>query len=120
MVTKLVYKKYHGPYRENLAWGRPKWNVFPIWRDHYPRALEAAEVFSLGRTMWMLLQEVTQSDIEDLEEVVVTWNEEANDIPSSWKTAVDRCLDPDPNKRIRLSELVRFWESAKYAQFKVN
>lgn len=24
MATKLVYKKYHGPYRENLGWGQPK------------------------------------------------------------------------------------------------
>jgi hypothetical protein len=56
---KLVYEKYCGPDRENLAWGRPKWNVFPRWRDLYPRALEAAEVFSLGRTMWMLLEQVT-------------------------------------------------------------
>lgn len=63
---------------------------------------------------------MTQSDIEDLEGVVVTWNEEADDIPGSWKTVVDRCFDSDPNKRIRLSELVKFWESAKYAQFKVK
>lgn len=70
--------------------------------------------------MWMLLQEVTQSDVEDLEEVVVTWNEEADDIPDSWTTVVGRWLDPDPNQRIRLSELVKFWQSAKYAQFKVN
>lgn len=46
-----------------------------IWGDDH-----SSEVFA---TMCMLLQEVTQSDIEDLEEVVVTWNEEANDTPSS-------------------------------------
>jgi hypothetical protein len=39
VAPKLVYRKYRGPHRENLAWGRPKWNVFPIWRDHCPRAL---------------------------------------------------------------------------------
>ena len=50
-VPKFAYEKYCGLYRENLAWGRPKWNVFPYWREIYPRALEAAEVFSLGRTM---------------------------------------------------------------------
>lgn len=36
---KLIYTKYHGPHRENLALGEPKWNVFPIWRDHCPQAL---------------------------------------------------------------------------------
>jgi serine/threonine protein kinase len=108
-APKLLYKKYHGPPRENLAWGRPKWNVFPIWRDHCPRALEAAEVFSLGRTMWMLLQQVAQSEVEDLDEVVLYWNEEASDIPDDWKVVISSCLDPDPNRRIRLSELVRFW-----------
>ena len=35
---KLVYEKYRGPHRENLTWGRPKWNVFPSWRDSVPRA----------------------------------------------------------------------------------
>lgn len=110
-ATELVYRKYHGPHRENLAWGRPKWNVFPIWRDHCPRALEAAEVFSLGRTMWMLLQQVAQSEVEDLDEVIVSWNEEASDIPEGWKVVVGSCLEPDPNRRIRLSELVEFWKS---------
>ena len=68
---KLVYEKYCGPDRENLAWGRPKWNVFPHWRDFYPKALEAAEVFSLGRTMWMLLEQVTQREVEELDDKVV-------------------------------------------------
>lgn len=31
--------------------------------------------------MWMLLQQVTQSEAEGLDEVVVYWNEEASDIP---------------------------------------
>ncbi|KAL8745462.1 MAG: hypothetical protein Q9190_002399 [Brigantiaea leucoxantha] len=108
---KLVYEKYSGPHRENLAWGQPKWNVFPSWRDHYPRALNAAEVFSLGRTMWMLLEEVTQSEVEELDEVIVSWSAFADDIPEDWKGVVSRCLDPDPNKRVELSELVDFWKA---------
>ncbi len=106
---KLVYEKYYGPDRKNLAWGQPKWNVFPCWRDLYPRALEAAEVFSLGRTMWMLLEHVTQSEVEDLSEVVVSWSDTAKDIPEDWKGIVSRCLEPNPNKRIGLLELVEFW-----------
>ncbi|MCJ1407364.1 hypothetical protein MMC19_001435 [Ptychographa xylographoides] len=111
---ELVYEKYRGPYRENLAWGRPKWNVFPIWRESFPRALEAAEIFSLGQTMWMLLEQVAQSEVEDLDNVIVFWSEAAKDIPDAWKKVVCRCLDIDPNKRITLLELVNFWEAAKY------
>lgn len=112
-TPKLVYDKYCGPARENLAWGRPKWNVFPNWRDFYPRALEAAEVFSLGRSMWMLLEQVPQSRLEDTDNIIVSWSEDAKDIPEDWKTVVTRCLDPDPNKRIGLLELVDFWEAVK-------
>ena len=108
---KLVYEKYDGPDRENLAWGRPKWNVFPSWRDLYPRALDAAEVFSLGRTMWMLLEQVAQSEVEELDEVVVSWSDAAKDIPEDWKCVVSRCLNPDPNERIGLLQLLDFWEA---------
>ncbi|PMD26774.1 hypothetical protein NA56DRAFT_667929 [Hyaloscypha hepaticicola] len=93
VASKLIYTKYRGPDRENLAWGRPKWNVFPIWREHCPRALEAAEIST---------------------KFVVYWDEEASDIPEDWKVIVGSCLYPDPNRRIRLPELVGFWENAKY------
>ena len=112
-APKLVYEKYCGPYRENLAWGRPKWNVFPYWREYYPRALMAAEVFSLGRTIWMLLEQVPQSRLEGADEVVVSWSEDAMDVPEDWKAVVSRCLDPDPSKRIGLSGLVDFWKVVK-------
>ncbi|KAI4170646.1 MAG: hypothetical protein LQ348_007076 [Seirophora lacunosa] len=110
-VPRLVYDKYDGPYRENLAWGRPKWNVFPGWRDTCPRALDAAEVFSLGRCMWMLMDEVTEQEIEECDEIVVSWSEDADDIPEDWKDVVNRCLAPDPNYRIALKELVDFWKT---------
>jgi len=112
-APQLVYEKYCGPDREDLAWGQPKWNVFPHWRPFYPRALEAAEVFSLGRVMWMLLEQVSQSRLEDEDDVVVCWSEDARDIPRDWKEIVSRCLNPDPNKRIRLQELVDFWEAVE-------
>lgn len=64
--------------------------------------------------MRMLLQEVTQSELESLDEVAVYWNDDANDIPDDWKAVVGRCLDPDPNnQRIGLLELVNFWEGKK-------
>lgn len=56
----------------------------------------------------MLLEQVAQSEVEDLEEVVVRWSEAAQDITHNWKGIVCRCLDSDPNKRIRLLELVDF------------
>ena len=112
---RLEYEKCNGPNRKNLGWSRPKWNVFPIWRTSYPRALEAVEVFSLGRTMWMLLEEVEQSEVEDLaqDQVVVSWSDESYDIPEEWKAVVARCLDRDPNERIGLWDLVEFWGAEK-------
>lgn len=70
--------------------------------------METAKVFSLDRTMWMLLKQVTQSEVEELDEVVISWSDVAQDIPERWKGIVSRCLDPDPNERIGLLELVTF------------
>ena len=61
----------------------------------------------------MLLEQVPQSRVEDADEVVVSWSVHAMDIPEHWKAVVSRCLDPDPNKRIRLSGLVDFWKVVK-------
>ncbi|KAI9652829.1 MAG: hypothetical protein M1831_006354 [Alyxoria varia] len=107
---RLVYEKYTGPPRKNLPFGRPEWNVFPLWRDTCPRALEAAEIYTLGRTMWMMLEQVGQSTVEDAggDVVVSAWT--AEDVPSDWTEVVDRCLELDPNERVRLEELVGFWE----------
>ena len=59
----------------------------------------------------MLLEQVTQSQVED--QVIVSWSEVAKDIPENWKGVVNRCLDPDSNERIGLLELVDFWEAEK-------
>lgn len=106
---KLVYKKYHGPERRNAHFARPGWNVFPKWRDQYPWALEAAEVYSVGRTMWMLLEQVEQGD-SDESAVAVYW--QSADIPESWRTAVGRCLETEPQKRMKLVEMMSFWKVA--------
>ena len=111
----LVYKKYTGSPRENLAWSRPKWNIFPIWRESNPRALEAVEVFSLGRTKWMMLQQISQSEVEDLQGNLMVsasnWDGAAtNDIPGHWKSLVNLCMHVDPNRRPRLQEIVKFWD----------
>ena len=62
--------------------------------------------------MWRLLEQVAQNEVENLDEVVVAWSDVAKDIPEDWKAAVSRCLDPDPNERMRLSELVDYWDAA--------
>ncbi|CAD6591756.1 MAG: hypothetical protein ASARMPREDX12_005406 [Alectoria sarmentosa] len=112
--SELLYQKYSGPPRENLVYGRPKWNVFPLWRDLYPRALEAAEVFSLGRTMWMLFEQLTQDEVEDHDNVLVFWSEKTKDIPDDWRTVVMACMNSDPNRRMKLMELLDFWESRNH------
>ncbi|OBT60797.1 hypothetical protein VE03_09898 [Pseudogymnoascus sp. 23342-1-I1] len=117
----LQYTKNTGPERRNMPMTTPGnngwnvWNVFLEWGKKCPRALELAEVFSLGRCMWMLLR---QSDIDGfddvtcIEDVVEDW-ESAEDIPDNWKRAVRDCLHHDPNERTGLRELVDFWDSEK-------
>lgn len=112
--AKPLYKKYEGPERVNHPSSWPHWNVFPIWRDTCPEALEAAEVFSLGRTMWMLLEEVDEGSPDD--EVIATYWEKAHDVPEECKTVIHCCLESDPNKRIGLLELESFmdlWDSRR-------
>lgn len=111
-VSHLVYTKYKGPKRENLPGGRPAWNVFPEWSRRWPKACEVAEVFSLGRTMWMLLQQVPQEDVDHLDaaDLHVDWDEASADIPNAWKAIVMQCLTDDPLARMELANLVKFWE----------
>lgn len=108
LQAKLIYKLYEGPERENNPSSWPRWNIFAIWRDECPRALEAAEVFSLGRTMWMLLAQVDEGDPQ--REIAVFW-EKAYDIPSPWVAIVQQCIDKDPNQRPGLVELRDFWQA---------
>lgn len=58
--------------------------------------------------MWMLLEQVLQSEVEERDEVVVSWSNVAKDIPKEWKDVVSRCLDPDQNGRTGLLEQVDF------------
>lgn len=69
----------------------------PKMEGIYPRALEVAEVFSGGRTMWMLLEQVPQSELEDVDGLIVSWSEDAKDIPEDWKAVVSRCLRAHSN-----------------------
>ena len=84
-TTTLRYTKYTGPERRNMPENTPGnngwnvWNVFPVWQDQCPKALELAEVFSLGRSMWILLRQPDMDAFEDItrtEEVVEDWASE--------------------------------------------
>ena len=119
--TVLQYTKYKGPERRNMPETTPGdsgwnvWNVFPVWNEQCPKALELAEVFSLGRSMWMLLRQPDMNAFEDLtstEDVVEDW-ESSGDIPAHWKHVVKECLKHNPNERIRLRELLAFWDGAR-------
>lgn len=110
----LVYTKYTGPERSNMPeaeWGNrgwTKWNVFTLWQKECPKALELAEVFSVGRSMWMLLRQPDTDDLEDIEDtldVKEDWDE-CDDVPESLKQLVMKCVDHDPLKRMGLAELV--------------
>ncbi|KAI1175975.1 kinase-like domain-containing protein [Nemania sp. FL0916] len=121
-TTTLRYIKYTGPERRNMPITTPGdngwnvWNVFLEWSKQCPRALELAEVFSLGRCMWMLLRQPDMDAFEDVtstEEVVEDW-QSSEDIPVHWKQVVQDCLRRDPNERIGLRELTAFWDDARH------
>lgn len=120
-TTTLRYTKYTGPERRNMPETMPGnsgwnvWNVFPVWNKQCPKALELAEVFSLGRCMWMLLRQPDINAFEDItstEEVVEDWGS-SEDIPAHWKHVVQDCLKHSPNERIGLRELLKFWDGAR-------
>ncbi|KAK1998834.1 phosphotransferase enzyme family protein [Colletotrichum falcatum] len=100
---RILYTPRTGRPRKNQKWGFPDWNVLPEWKATCPRAAELAEVFSLGRTMWMLLEQVEQSADPTM------WTSMASDIPREWKSMVTRCVERDPNNRPELDEVIEFW-----------
>lgn len=117
----LQYTKYTGPDRRNMPVTTPGengwnvWNVFLEWSKHCPKALELAEVFSLGRSMWMLLRQPDLDAFEDVrstEEVVEDWGS-SEDIPGHWRHVVESFLRHDPNERIGLHELLTFWDGER-------
>ncbi|KAK2777316.1 nima-related kinase 5 [Colletotrichum kahawae] len=123
---RLRYTKYEGPPRRNTEedvlgdypWNT--WNVFPGWSAEHPLALELAEVFSLGRAMWMLLRQPDMNfdEIEHPSQLKTSW-EGAQDIPSAWVDMTDRCMAEDPNERPDTMEVLGFWQ-AEMASFSLS
>ncbi|KAL7921610.1 kinase-like domain-containing protein [Trichoderma austrokoningii] len=117
--TRLAYTKYTGPERRNMPEGSGKetfnvCNVFPEWQVSCPKATELAEVFALGRTMWMLLSQIASDfdEIEHPDDVQVTWT--VKDLPSHWVQIVENCMKVDPNDRPSLEDLTEFWEGEAF------
>ncbi|KPM35003.1 hypothetical protein AK830_g11562 [Neonectria ditissima] len=124
---RLRYTRYSGAPRRNVdedvlgdaPWHA--WDVFPGWSSEHPWALELAEVFSLGRSMWMLLRQpkINFEDIKHPDDLITNWDE-SEDVPATWKEMVDQCMSRDPNERPDLSELVQFWSREWNAQKVTN
>ncbi|KAK3945479.1 kinase-like domain-containing protein [Diplogelasinospora grovesii] len=108
----LRYTKYQGPERRNMPDTTPGdngWN-----QEDCPKASKLDEVFSLGRSMWMLLRQCDKDGfegIENTEDIVEDWTS-SDDIPSDWKEAVEGCLKRDPNDRTSLQDIYDFLEAA--------
>lgn len=114
----LLYKKYTGLERRNMPESTPGhsgwniWNVMPIWIKECPKATELADVFSVGRSMWMLLRQpdIDFDDIESTLDIKEDWKG-CEGIPEKVKQMVDTCLQREPTKRPGLEELLTFWAS---------
>ncbi len=113
----VKYTKYKGPERRNMPENTPGdngwnvWNSLLEWQRSCPRVSELAEVFSLGRTMWMLLRQYKSDDFDDLEsteDIKEDWDA-CDDIPTTWKEMVHRCLERDLRGRPLLRECQAFW-----------
>ncbi len=112
-MSRLLYAPYEGPPRMNNLIGTPHWDVFPAWNTECPRAVELAEVYSLGAAMFLILEEVGLEHIpgvEDYATAQICWTEKAVDIPERWRDAVDKCVRQDSNERMGMQELLKFWE----------
>lgn len=113
---RLIYTPYSGPTRINNPIGSPGWNVFPIWARECPRAVEMAEVYSLGCALWMLLAQINLEDYHNdgrAHVAMARWMIEASNtfgVPRRWKRAIRECVQKDPNKRMSMRQLMGFWE----------
>lgn len=85
-------------------------DAYVKWKEENPRGIEAAEVFMVARTMWHILEQ--REETTD----AAVWGEESEDVPESWREAVESCLVEDPAERPTLETVVEFWRGQVEAE----
>lgn len=108
----MAYRKFIGPLPDNGGtW--PRRNVFQLWQRECPRALEAAEVYSVGRSLWAIFEQSDDVWVHERgnpEAKAVVWTHASDSMPEIWKDFVSRCMSLDPNKRPTFEQGETFWE----------
>jgi serine/threonine protein kinase len=110
----MAYRNFTGPLPDDCgAW--PRRNVFQLWLRECPRALEAAEVYSVGRSLWVIFEQSDDEWVYEREQPEansVVWTHRSESVPEVWKDFVSRCMSLDPNKRPTFEQGERFWGQA--------
>lgn len=113
-IRRIVDKMRLGPDGQPLVIFTPQagtWSeaglreAYTQWKIENSPGIEAAEVYMLGRTMWMVLEQVPEAVAAGTQHTAWT----SPDVPASWREAVMRCLEFDPTQRLRIEDMVRFW-----------
>ncbi|KAK1244038.1 LOW QUALITY PROTEIN: hypothetical protein MKX08_002176 [Trichoderma sp. CBMAI-0020] len=83
--------------------------IFPEW-SRVGRELVRLRSIQFGLSNMDAVAGSASRRCLDLNSIVVNWNEDAADIPNTWKAVVMSCLEPDPNGRVRLTDFVQLWK----------
>ncbi|KAL6689959.1 putative serine/threonine protein kinase, variant 1 [Trichoderma pleuroticola] len=92
----------------------PRQNVFQLWQLECPRALEAAEVYSVGCSLWVMFEQSEDKwtyDRRQPEAKEIVWTETSESVPEAWKDFVSRCMSLDANKRPTFEQGEEFLEA---------
>lgn len=108
----MAYRKFTSPLPDNCGtW--PRRNVFQLWQRECPRALEAAEIYSVGKSLWVIFEQRNDDWVYERkhpEATTVEWASGSDGVQGTWKDFVSRCMSLDPNKRPTFEQGERFWK----------